>query len=121
MSANWNSIAERLHADAGGLIRLADAAAILLATASAVNRWVVHGKGGVKLEAVWVGRGWMTTREAVVRFTADVSRKASGTDAPFDNASERRGGDSPLERERRARAATDELERLMGGRGRRAG
>lgn len=116
---SWIEIATRLQADAGGFIRLAEAAKILRATLSAANRWINHGKDGARLEAVWVGRGWMTTREAVTRFMAETSRKMSGRDAPFDNVRPREN--SPLERERRARAAVDELERLMGRKGRRAG
>lgn len=33
-----------------------------------VHRWIHRGVGGVKLEAIRLGRDWMTSRQAITRF-----------------------------------------------------
>lgn len=52
------------------------------ASASALVRWIIAGKGGVYLDGVRLGRGWLTSREALMRFAAGVSARLLEREAP---------------------------------------
>lgn len=38
-----------------------------------VRDWIVKGVDGVRLEATWAGKGWMSTPEAVRRFLRNLT------------------------------------------------
>lgn len=40
---------------------------------SSLTRWILRGCGGVRLEAVRVGRQWVTSSQAITRFIAERS------------------------------------------------
>jgi Protein of unknown function (DUF1580) len=46
---------------------------------STVIRWRTRGVGGVRLEAVRLGGRWVTSREALARFTAAVTAASRST------------------------------------------
>lgn len=77
---NWLIIAERLQKD-GPLISTCEAAKLIPchrgrrthASSHALNRWIVAGKGGVYLDGIKAGRGWATTKQAILRFLAACS------------------------------------------------
>jgi len=105
---DWQQIAERLAAD-GPLVPLAEITGY--GSRSVLYRWIVNGKDGVHLDGVRIGRGWKTTRAALVRFAAECSRVAvGGRDV---QASAPSGSDA--DRKRRAAAATLEMERFFAG------
>jgi hypothetical protein len=73
---------------------------------STLHRWIFRGKLGVRLDAVKLnGKGWLTSREALARFAAALSARAAGVQAGLDRQC---GG---ADRERRAKAAMDAMER----------
>lgn len=103
MKRNWSLIADRLERD-GGLMPTAAAARLVPAhrgksphaTTQTLNRWITHGKDGVHLDGLKVGRGWVTTKAAILRFLTACSEMESEqptTPAGLD------------ERQRRAEAA----------------
>lgn len=73
------------------------------ASPSALCRWILHGKQGVRLDAVRLnGGGWFTSREALARFAAALSAVAAGKALEEPPA-------SPSSLERRAKAALDRM------------
>ena len=73
------------------------------ASPSALCRWIIHGKQGVRLDAVRLnGSGWWTSREALARFSAALSARAAGAALVEPPA-------SPSSLERRARAAIERM------------
>jgi hypothetical protein len=46
---------------------------------STIVRWILHGVRGVRLEAVRVGGRWVTTHEAIERFSAALRNWATIT------------------------------------------
>lgn len=54
-----------------------------LLSRSAVFRWVLAGKGGVKLESIRTASGLATTRPAVARFFAALSGGCQATSNPL--------------------------------------
>lgn len=76
------------------------------ASTSSLIRWIVHGKKGVRLDGVRLaGKGWCSSAAALARFSAALTALEFG-EMPEVTV--------PAERERRARAAADALERLRG-------
>ena len=85
--------------------------------ASTVWRWICKGAkttagAVVKLEAVRIGQRWLTSREALDRFIQNLTDGSTGptsatppTTLPIT---------SPSARARRAEAATNELDQLLG-------
>jgi hypothetical protein len=73
------SLAERILSE--GPISLSEAAKLLPKArpgrkvhTKTVNSWVVYGRHGKRLEAVRItGRGWWTSKQAVLRFIAGIS------------------------------------------------
>ncbi len=103
MPRDWNVIASRLAHEE--LIPISRAARLVPtergrrghASASALCRWVLHGKGGVYLDAVRLGNGWLTSREALARFAAAISGRS--VPMPVVSGSERqRRSDAARER-----------------------
>jgi hypothetical protein len=78
---------------------------------SAVIRWILRGKYGVRLEATMLGgESWYTSQAALDRFFAAISARE------LERHGERSSVPAlPLDRERRAAAAVRELERLRKG------
>jgi len=82
---NWQLIAERLERD-GPLISTCEAAKLIPnhrgrrnhASSHALNRWITAGKGGVFLDGIKAGRGWATTKQAVLRFLVACSEAEAG-------------------------------------------
>jgi len=82
---NWSLIAERLERD-GELLPVAKAARLVpahsgrlgYASASALVRWIIVGKNGIQLDGLKVGRGWVTTKSAIVRFLIACSEADAG-------------------------------------------
>ncbi len=77
---NWPMIAKRLE---GERLMTLEQAARLLPTgqgaaghvsAQALHRWIVRGKRGCYLDAIKPGAGWLTSAEAIGRFSAELSR-----------------------------------------------
>lgn len=40
---------------------------------SSLTRWILRGIGGTKLDAVRIGRQWVTSSQAITRFVAERS------------------------------------------------
>jgi hypothetical protein len=73
------------------------------ASPSALCRWILRGKEGVRLDAVRLnGGGWWTSREALSRFAAALSARIAGKALEPAEA-------SPSELERRFEAAKARL------------
>lgn len=108
-SRDWSAVATRLASEQ--LLSLTEAAATLphvagrKVSASTLWRWVLHGKRGVYLDAVrGHGRGWWTSREALIRFRVELSSLVDAEAKPR--------AESVSAWERRAKAAAEELERM---------
>ena len=78
------------------------------ASPSAMCRWILHGKQGVRLDAVRLnGGGWWTSREALARFAAALSAKIAGealVEPPASEGSLRRRAKAAMDRMRAAGA-----------------
>ena len=74
---------------------------------STVVRWITHGRGGIHLEGCrHPGRGWLTSRQAVVRFLARLTGQAlEEAHAPTPAQTER----NIQERVARARAQRQQI------------
>ena len=105
MQRDWNAISSRLAREA--LLPIAQAARLIPTnrgerghtSASALCRWILHGKGGIYLDGVRMGGGWLTSREALARFAAAISgQREPAPSIPSDT-----------ERARRAAAAMDRI------------
>lgn len=85
MPDRWTEAVARLSSES--LITTAEAAKLVRSTSGAtspgtVTRWIVHGKRGVFLDGMReAGKAWFTSREALARFWAALSRAGgSGRD-----------------------------------------
>jgi hypothetical protein len=85
MPDRWTEAVARLSSES--LITTAEAARLVRSTSGAtspgtVTRWIVHGKRGVFLDGQReAGKAWFTSREALARFWAALSRAGgSGRD-----------------------------------------
>lgn len=96
---HFKEAADRLLLKEEKLYSLGDAATFLArsrgekVSPSALCRWIIRGKDGVRLDAVKCnGGGWWTSREALARFAASLSAKAIGNreSAPTQTALDRR-------------------------------
>ena len=110
MPRDWNAIALRLSTEE--LLPLSKAAKLVPtdrgkrghASASALHRWIHFGKDNVFLDAMKIGHGFFTSREALARFHAGV------TAAAMPDQHELRQLPTEEERRARARAALADLE-----------
>lgn len=102
---DWNAVTRRLK---GEKLYTLEVACKMLPTergktghagASALWRWITRGKGGVFLDALKMGAGWVTSEEALLRFGAEVS---SGIVPTQDDPSE-------ADRQRRHKAAGEQM------------
>lgn len=50
---------------------------------STIVRWILHGVRGVRLEAVRVGGRWITSHEAIERFSAALTAEYLAPSTPF--------------------------------------
>lgn len=108
MERDWSADAERLRRDVengdelvpvGRLRRYAGGAG-----PSALVRWIVTGKRGVTLDGTrGPGKTWLSTRSAVVRFSATLAAIQAGRPPVAE---------PPAGRERRAADALERLRRL---------
>lgn len=112
MERDWTAIAERLQADASGIVPVSKAARLVptdrgrrgYCSANALVSWIVRGKRGVFLDGLkGPGKSWWTSKEAIARFLAALSAKATGQQVVVEPSRLDR------ERQRRARAAMEEL------------
>ena len=72
---------------------------------SSLTRWIKTGRGGINLDgARLAGKGWCSSVAALARFSAALTEAESSEEAQVPTA--------PCERERRAKAALAELDRL---------
>jgi len=72
----------------------------------ALVRWIVEGRRGVRLDGIRLaGKGWCSSEAALARFAAALALAEAGGAAPA----------APCDRERRARDACAELDRLRCG------
>lgn len=111
---HFAAASERLLCNEEKLYPLGKAAEFLSSTRaarvspSALCRWILHGKQGVRLDAVRLsGHGWYTSREALARFAAALSAKIAGealVEPPASESSLRRRAAAALERMRAAGA-----------------
>lgn len=106
---HFTAAAERLIGREEKLMQLGEACQVLKATrgekvnTGTLARWITRGKNGVRLDAVKLnGKGWSTSREALVRFAAALSTQAAGV---------AKQATMPTQRERRARDAMDAMAR----------
>jgi hypothetical protein len=74
------TVAELLGED---VISLAAAARLLKVSPGRVRSWAKHGKGGVRLEVIPVGRRLKTSREAIARFLVAVERATREVSYPM--------------------------------------
>jgi hypothetical protein len=117
---DWAAIAERLMDE--GLISLSEAAkklpparrrngGVRHCSGAALVRWILDGKRGVYLEACrGIGKGWWTSRPAVRRFVAALSRRAASAHSTMHQLVPRPAVVN--EQVERGRAAMGQLERL---------
>jgi hypothetical protein len=85
LQAHFEACAKRLLESGEKLIPLGKACQFMSATRgqkaspSALCRWILRGKEGVRLDAVRLnGGGWWTSREALSRFAAALSARIAG-------------------------------------------
>ena len=71
---------------------------------STMTRWITKGSHGVKLEAVRVPGGWLTSREAIQRFVERLTEAHGST--------EHAGPMTPTARRKAAEKADRELEEM---------
>lgn len=84
---DWTAIAERLQADASGIVPVSKAARFVptdrgrrgYCSANALVSWILRGKRGVFLDGLkGPGKSWWTSREAIARFLVELSARAAG-------------------------------------------
>jgi hypothetical protein len=83
------------HLLAESTMRLDEAARISGVHFSSVYRWVLRGVPGpdgerIRLEAIRLGRAWITSREALSRFSARLTRCLDEESGPLPRAAGKR-------------------------------
>lgn len=109
LQAHFEACAKRLLDGGEKLMPLGRACTFLSASRgekvspSALCRWILRGKEGVRLDGVRLnGGGWWTSREALSRFAAALSARVAGKALEPEAA-------TPSELERRAEAAKERM------------
>jgi hypothetical protein len=90
-------------------IRLEEAAHTVKTHFSTVYRWVLRGVPGpsgnrIRLEAIRVGRAWLTSRQALARFSEALTPDLTGEAAPLPR--------SPGKRQKASERAAQKLAQL---------
>jgi hypothetical protein len=76
---------------------------------STVLRWILAGSGGVRLEARRMGSRWVTSREALDRFSAALTARALGEPVAPTSTAQVGRGESDRARQERVEQALSEF------------